>query len=273
MKKVSTLLPFYDLKTEKYLQLAVRSLLEQQNIDMEILIGSSSLEKPNLPDDPRIKYIQCPRDMKASAAQNECQKQARADSDYYFLCGDDIIVPRQSIAIMTQILGDLPIILNPISNCDIGFWYHAMMHVESDGKVLPLVPHMRIEQIEGFEEAILNLGFTAMFPMLIPAIFNNLYASLVPKKIYDLLNGYADDLAFGNEDVDVNLRAQRAGIKTCYTPNAFILHFGGVTADTRLSDSDRKLADELFYKKWQISLEKMRKIDISSLWGIRDLLK
>jgi hypothetical protein len=273
MKKVSALIPFYDLATEKYLQLAVKGLLEQVGIDMEIVIGSSALGKPNLPDDPRIKIIDCPRDMRSSLACNEAQKQSRPDSDYYFLTSDDVIIPRQTIGIMTAILGDLPMILNPISNCDIGFWFHAMMHVESQGKLLAMVPNMKIEQIAGFEEAILNIGMTAMFPMIQPVLFNNLYASLVPKKIYDMLKGYATDLAFGNEDTELNLRAQKAGIATCYTPNAFAFHFGGTTSSTRLTQDDRKMADELFYKKWQVDLSKMRSTNITTLYGIRDLLK
>jgi hypothetical protein len=271
--KVSALLPWYDKATEKYLQLAVKSLLEQTNIDMEVIIGSSALEKPSLPDDPRIKLVQCPRDMRSSLATNEAQKASRPDSDFYFLTSDDVIIPRQTIGIMAMIIGDMPMILNPISNCDLGFWYHGAMHVEANGKVLPMIPDMKIEQIEGFEEAILNIGMTAMFPMIQPILFNNLYASLVPKKIYDLLGGYATDLMFGNEDTELNLRAQQAGIATCFTPNAFAFHFGGTTSSARLTKEDRILADDLFYKKWQINLGKMRQTNLLTLYGVRELLK
>lgn len=53
-----------------------------------------------------------------------------------------------------------------------------------------------------------------------------------PKRVWEKLHGYDEDFFFSSEELDLCLRAKKAGFKVIYNPNAVVWH-GGSTTITR----------------------------------------
>lgn len=275
--KVTTVMSFYENSNQPYLDLCLKSLLKQEDVDQEIIVASSALTPPSVPEG--VKLLNLSRENKAAQNYNIAANESRPGTEFLFTVNDDIIASSRALATMINLVGNNHIILNAASNSDMGLLYFSDFHIPKNNPPIQNVPNewirlkqfMRLDDIKGFEEAIMSYNPIVQFPMLIPVPYLCMYATLFRKEVWDKLGGYDTiNLAMTGDDTDLAIRADEIGVKCYITPNAFIFHFGGATTSNTMTDNHRKIGLEMFEKKWGIDL---RKLNVGKLTSLKNAMK
>lgn len=268
--KVTTVMSFYENKNQHYLDLCLTSLLRQQDVDQEIIVASSALIPPTVPEG--VKLLNLPRENKAAQNYNIAAAAAREGTEFLFTVNDDIIASSRSLATLVNLMGNNQIILQPISNSDMNLLYMADFQVFNMNRdVMHLRQFMRMSDIKGFESALMDYNPYSQFAMVIPVPYLCMYATLFRKEVWDKLGGYdTENLAMTGDDTDLALRADEMGIKCFITPNAFVFHFGGATTSDSMTQKDRDVGMEKFKEKWGIDLTKL---NVGKLTSLKNAMK
>lgn len=261
---------FYENKNQHYLDLCLTSLLRQQDVDQEIIVASSALIPPTVPEG--VKLLNLPRENKAAQNYNIAAAAAREGTEFLFTVNDDIIASSRSLATLVNLMGNNQIILQPISNSDMNLLYMADFQVFNMNRdVMHLRQFMRMSDIKGFESALMDYNPYSQFAMVIPVPYLCMYATLFRKEVWDKLGGYdTENLAMTGDDTDLALRADEMGIKCFITPNAFVFHFGGATTSDSMTQKDRDVGMEKFKEKWGIDLTKL---NVGKLTSLKNAMK
>jgi len=227
LAKIAALIPTYDNDKQNYLDMTIESLRRQEGVDLEIIVASSCVYPPKVPEG--VKLLNYPRENSAGLNVNLASK--TTDAEFIILGNDDLIFAKQSVWWMWQMSKDNDIILNSLSNCDLGLMFHATFAVKNEhGDVLQLGKNMRMDQIKGFEESLMNLDARYPAPLAFEASYLCTYATMIRKDTWDKLGGYdVDGLEVYGIDTDLCWRAKELNVKSYTTCNSFVFHFGGVT--------------------------------------------
>lgn len=164
--------------------------------------------------------------------------------DHYLLLNDDTILSKDSLTKLVEGALALPMCIHqPISTCDNWFRYILDM---------PLGLNRRFYRYEDFKDQELkwiqmsesaHKGF--MIVDWVP-----LYATLIPKLIWDKVGPLDENFKTGQDDVDYGRRARANGFGCVINLSSFIFHFGGVTADVALTPEIRNANVEYFRNKY-----------------------
>lgn len=223
------IIPHYS-STSKYLNLAIESALEADGPQREIIVVSSAPESPVLSDKnashKNVKLIWEKERKTFSEANNIGIRAANPEVTHFLLLNDDTIVSKNAFKVMSEQIKD-DMILNPYSNCDMGWLHSDSILINNGEKIKNLFPGMSFEEIvdDGFVSAIKN--HVVETKGITNSPFCPMFATLIPKKVLDTVGLLNTSFKNGGEDADYSYRAKRFGIKTCWSKGAFIFHFGG----------------------------------------------
>lgn len=255
MHKITAVLTHHLNKNQKYLSACLQSLILQEGVDLEIIVMASTLEEPQVPDDPRIKVVRIPHTTYTTAAYSQGYEMARLDSKYFMCLNDDLILAKNACRVMAETCGDNQVILNSFSNDGLGSLFLAYPYFkDKQGKTLEITHQMSFEQVEPYIEAIQD--FPEGANIVIKTQTNCFFATMIPRSVYERVGGLdvegCGKYYSSHEDTDFCFRAAKLGIPCLLTFRTFIWHFGGVTVQYTMSNQDRKKGRKAFCQKWGI---------------------
>jgi len=243
-----------------YLELTVKSAVESWGPERDILIVSSSKIDPNqsttLKSYSNVRIIHEKDKRTFSQANNIGLQNANNRATHFLLLNDDTVLSDKALGNMIRLMYQKGnnFILNPWSNCDIG-WLHNERIVTATGR--PLVPNMRLEDFTSDDiKSLFTLNSIANSG-LVTAPFCAFYCTMIPKKIMDTVGTLNTLFKNGGEDLDYCERAKRFGFDTFWTREAFCFHFGGKTRVVSESENFQRHHEEdvennlRVRKRWQ----------------------
>ncbi len=239
--KVSIIIPSYSEFSKPYLDLCIESIrnLDYDPKQIEVIISTPKGYKPIYDakelfccltvhhPDPKREFAE---------AVNYGVECSDLQSKYLLILSDDTIMTRDSLKRLTELAADELIMLNATSNCDNGWKYALSFIIESDGQKLLIADRFfKKEDIAGHELAMMNAKSNYPVGMILTDLLC-LYATLIPRKVWDTVGQLDEQFKTGYEDSDYSARAKAAGITMAIALNAIIWHFGGIATSTYLTD-------------------------------------
>ncbi len=243
--KLSVLIACYGEQSQRYLNLCLKSLNSQTFQDFETVIISSGDSKPvTRMRDWRVTHIHSPKRMHFPAAITRAYEISDHTTECILLLNDDAIMAKDCIEKMLHVATNVPVIVNPRSNCDDNSRFYF-----TDSPFRKL--QYRIEEMEDLcDQAI---GFDDRFPFtLIKQPMVHFYCTMLQRKIWNEVGGVDINLRTGYDDRDFCIRAGRKGYESIVAMHAYALHASGATADLHLSQNDRNFNEEYFKQKFSV---------------------
>lgn len=254
--KVSIIIPTYLASNQKYLDVCLDSIanLDYPKESLDVVLVASNGFEPTIPAacfSLSLKRICTPERLHYASAINRGVEAADADSSYYFLVSDDVILTKDSLREFVDSAGGANAVLGPISNCDNGTM-HSLTMGFTKGAVFNQVAsrQYRYADWEPFFGDLMNAK--SLYPKgLIKYPWLCFYAVLIPRKVWHDVGGLDENFKSGQEDLDFCLRAERLGYPCLVALSSLIWHFSGVTADQVLTNEVRASNEKYYKEKWQ----------------------
>ena len=259
---VQIIIPHYADRLD-YLTLAVKSAVETEGPSRAIVVVSSSKQNPTacLERYENVRVIHSEKRLSFSEANNVGLQHPHPKTTHFLLLNDDTVMGKKALGRYFDVIGDENIILNPYSNCDMG-WLHNDQMITSTHK--SLVPNMALEDFTPQDLASLLTFEGHRDPSKIECEFCAFYGTLIPKEITDRVGLLNRGFINGSEDLDYCNRARSLLNAKCYwTRNAFVYHFGGKTRKfaedqnyTQHHAEDR-FNHKLIQKRWPVGKKRV----------------
>jgi GT2 family glycosyltransferase len=249
--KVSIIIPTYFINedSQKYLDLCLESIenLNYPKYLLDIIVVSSGI-KPVVRS--IYRHIHSDERMHFPKAANLGIKNAKADSELYFILNDDTCCTTNSLKNMVEMMGKNRMILNPISNCDNTVRYGLVMGYVKDGQFQEVRNRFyRLADFKGDQRLLMRTE--SIYPHgMIAQEWVAFYATLIPKSVWLEVGGLDENYLTGQDDLDFSMRCKKLNIPRGVVLNALIWHFGGVTSSEAL-DTETRIKNINYYKgKW-----------------------
>ncbi len=249
MNKVSIIVTTWLEKNKHYLDLVIQSI-KRLDYDQSLLDITVVGKKSYKPVYQGVNTVAPDSDDFGNAeGLNFGVLHASADSDYYLLLNDDVILTKSSLLNMVEASrGNC--IVNPISPCDNGLQYALHFGFWKDGNTYSVqsqftryddlkeyIPELMAAQ-SGYPTGQIKMDHLCMF------------ATLIPKKAWQTIGPLEEKFKTGPDDIDYSKRAKACNIPMVITLDAVVWHFGGVTSSETLTNQKR-IDNALAYKaKW-----------------------
>lgn len=248
--KVSIIIVTYLENNQPYLDMCEKSILNLNYPKdcLDVMVVSSGKYKP------KSSFVNhhSDADMHWPPAVNLGVSKASADSKYFLILNDDVILSKDSLRNMVSAAGDGECIIGPVSNCDNFFKYVLTFGYEDEKGFNHLAKRFyRIDESKHFADKIMN-SHSLYPPGAWKQEFVCFYATLFPRKVWEKIGGLDESFKTGCDDLDYCLRCKQHNIPVLIEQSAFIFHHGGTTADVVLDNDTRKYNDDTFQKKWGI---------------------
>lgn len=252
--KVCSVVIHHETKNKPYFDLTMKSLAAQIGVEHEVIVSCTTEAPLDFPDECKgmidkgtIKVLHLPHSTSPEVALNMGFKMADPTSEHYIMLNDDVILSKYALHTMSETIGDnTKLILNAWSNCDTGWLYFGCPNVEKNGKRLRFAKQMRLSQIEGFEQELINIP--KLNPVVVEVPFLCFYATMMHRDLFKSVGGNDERFHTGQSDQFFCLKARRDFDAKCrVTFETFIFHFGGVTVESRFTDETR-MKSELNYR-------------------------
>lgn len=163
------------------------------------------------------------------------------DCNYYFILNDDVILTEDSLFHLVGGASLFPYAIHqPVSNCDQGFRY-----------ILP-IPEVtsRFYRLESVNPEVLRTQKSTNSGLII-VDWVPLYATLIPKVVWERVGPLDPNFKTGQDDVDYGKRARGFGVACMINLSSLVYHAGGATADLALTPEIRKENMDYFENKWK----------------------
>lgn len=244
---VSVIVTHHLDENERYLRLCLESLLASEGVDIEILCISDAEAAPVVPDGVKLFHS---RELYNSTKKvHFAIKEVDARSYYLLLVSDDVFVGKHMIAGLVKTCGAQEMIMNPMSNNDLGRIYSTdLRFTNSEGDVFRPGPSCTLEEAEPFLEEIAD--FPEKEPFIIVAPFVPFYCTLIPKPVWNKVGGLDEALEYRHNDEDYCYRAERFKIPSVVNTSVFALHFGGKTLPKVTTAKELSTCTEIFAARW-----------------------
>ena len=253
--KVSIIVPAYFTNDEnqKYLDLCLRSIKAQTHTNYEVIVSSSGPQKPIVPDNYR--HVHSEERLHFPKAVNQGVRASDPNSKYVFILNDDVCLTQTCTEVLVEAVGNNSVVANPLSNCDNFARYQMVVGFNRGEDFCPVpVRFMRYNQIEGDEELLIKAK--SIYP---PGLINQnwlaIYATMIPRRIWDMVGEIDENFKTGQDDLDWCLRARKLNIPSVVAIHALAWHFGGVTSSLVIDNEMREHNFKTFRDKWGISPE------------------
>lgn len=224
----------WDPKNKKYLDLCIESIRNLDSQDFEVILVARNGYMPSYNG---VMTIAPPEDQFYPArAINVGMEFANPKSKYFFVLNDDVILTHESLKHMIEMVGDQKIMANGIATCD-NNWsrYSLVFGYWQDGVMIPLMkPQFEYEELAPIAKQLMN-GSSLYGQGFIRQDFLCIYATLIPRSLYEAVGDWDENFKIGQDDLDYSIRAQRAGYQCVSITNALIWHFGGKTCNDSLN--------------------------------------
>lgn len=257
MSKVSIIVPAYFTNSEnqRYLDLCLKSISAQTypKDQIEVIVSSSGPMKPVVPEN--FRHVHSDDRLHFPKAVNQGTRASDPNSKYLFILNDDTCLTESCLEVMVSAVGNNSIVANPLSNCDNFARYQMVVGFEKDGDFTPVpIRFIRYNQIEGDEENLIKAK--SIYP---PGIINQnwlaIYATLIPRRIWDQVGEIDENFKTGQDDLDWCLRARQLDIPNVVVIHALAWHFGGVTSSLVIDKEMREHNYQTFFTKWGMKPE------------------
>lgn len=237
-----------DNASQRYLDLCLRSLAAQTEINFEICLVSSGKYKPSTGDNPlilsRLKHKHFYEQTHFPMAVAKAYEMTDKKTEFIMFLNDDTVLNMDCIRHMKEVCSLWPMLVNPKSNCDDNGRFYI-----SDTPFNKL--QYRIDELE----EIANRVMYAIPPQPKLVVFQDrihLYCSMMKRELYDKVGGIDTNYLTGFDDSDLSYRARKAGIVPSVAMHAYCLHASGVTADKYLTNEQRQFNEKYFKKKFGV---------------------
>lgn len=261
--KVTAVLTHHLNRNQHYLDLALKSLLAQENVDLEIIVVASCIEDPVIPSG--VKVLRVPHTMLSTEAYMTGIVNARDDSLFFIIANDDIIASKWAVAhLANQCWNEAtkethPIILNSFSNDGYGTLHftNPLIKHPTENLYLPMHADVPFDLIEPYYYPILN--YVHVCDVITVSGVNCFYFTMIPKAVWQAVGGLDMDICgkqkSSHEDVDFCMRARQKGIACLNTFGSFVWHFGGASVKHTMTQQDRIEGRKAYCEKWKIPYE------------------
>lgn len=236
-----------------YLKLALRGLASTKGIPYEVWLmnGSESLVDER---ETSLDHFHVIWDKSLNTATKKIEKAIKEhvspESTHILLLSDDVIICHDTILNLYLAFRGREMIMNPMSNSDLGSLYEADLKL-STGKILK--PDMSIEDLNEKEVKEIIETEKPSGHLLIPVPQLSFYCTMLSKTVITKVGWLDPKLEYRANDVDYCWRALQQGIHPYINLSAFAFHFG--TKTLRKIDKDSSLANQgfqYFKKKWNL---------------------
>lgn len=249
--KVSIIVTTYLEQTKPYLDVCIESInnLVYPKDKIEVILVA---RKGYAPEYPNVKTVY-PEEEEFHNAHGVRfgMQQASKDSKYLFYINDDVMLTKNSLIKITNCVGDNMVIVNSISPCDNYMFYNLLFGFRDKDNNFCLLRDRfyKLENLQGHLKELMDAD--SLYPAgTVPVPYLCMYATLIPRKVYDLVGEWDDNFKTGQDDIDYALRAKQSGCGLFIALDSLVWHFGGRTADTTMNDQNRRDSAKYFVKKW-----------------------
>ena len=237
--EVSVILPFHDPKNEKYLRETTIALCQQAGIKFEVIVVLTEGVEAIIA--PTFKIYTMPGKSTFAKKMNYGVRLSDPRSKYIMLLSDDVILGSGCLKDLAESCGDRMVITNPFSNCDNGRNYATPMPWEFSHTL----EDVNVDQIKEWPNR---------YPVFINAESVCFYATMIPRKVWDLVGELDETFDTGCEDTDYCMRARQLGIASQISMRAFAFHFVGKTSSDYCTPDITKRNHDIFEMKWGFRL-------------------
>lgn len=245
---VSVIIATYLEENDTALDYCIKSLDRQTYENIEIILVSSNRTPPSKTSRHPIKTFASDRRLHYPEAVSIGRELVSREAKYIQLLNDDCFLTDRCIETMVNVLGDNRWMLNPMSNCDFGFFHVGCNGFFSEKEFIQLPRQMTMSDVIPIYERAMthpigfpdHVSFTAFSPF---------YASLMTKEVYDELSGPDPLFQTGLDDLDMSLRGRKIGIRSGIILSAYAIHLSGASATSTLTDENRHFNTEYFKSK------------------------
>jgi GT2 family glycosyltransferase len=239
----------WDPKQARYLDYCIRSIrnLDYPKDRLEVLIvGRDSY----LPKYTGVKTINPGLGDQFFASEGYNVGVSQTSGDLVLTANDDVAFTRRSLSLLVESLGPNPAIITGISNCENGLSYHKQIHVRSKGQIINFPStNYRYEETLAYHDDMLNAD-SIYPPGLLIEPYLCMFATLIPRTLWDKLDGFDTGLKGGPDDIDFCYRAQAEKHLCLVAEHALIWHFGSVSIETSYPADRWVLNMDYFRNKW-----------------------
>ncbi len=236
-------------QSQKFLDLAARSLEAQTFQDFDVTLVSSGEFVPTFPK----KYAHYHSDdhLHFPAAINHAhEKSKHKDYDLIMLLNDDTILSATCIEEVVKTVEMSDVIASPMSSCMNGRFYQAPLgFITADGKQVPYTKNQHsFEEIKDYVDDIIYRSaiHSPKFWYVHHVCF---FATIMRRTTFEKLGGLDQTFLSGFDDEDACIRARKFGVLSGIVTNAFVFHFSGATASDVLTQEDRDFNLNYFKQK------------------------
>jgi GT2 family glycosyltransferase len=248
--KVSIIVPAYFTNDEnqRYLDLCLKSIKAQTYTDYEVIVSSSGSMKPQVPEE--FIHVHSDERLHFPKAVNQGTRRSDPTSKYLFILNDDTCLTETCLQSLVESVNDNLIVANPISNCDNFARYQLIIGIQKNGDFNPVpVRFLRYNQIEGDEDHFIKAK--SIYPHgIINQNWLAIYATLIPRKAWEMVGEIDENFKTGQDDLDWCLRAKKLNIPNVVVLNSLAWHFGGVTSSIVIDQEMRQHNFKTFIEKW-----------------------
>lgn len=258
--KVTILITTYLEKSKPYLDLCIEAVkhLDYPKECLEILLIA---RKSYMPHYEGVTTIAPPEDEYFPARGiNFGMREASKDSKYFFILNDDTICTKDALinlVIACEVHQPPRMMANATSPCENGFQYHLLFGIPKPGMKSFIQldkKEFRIDEfgpgkIIDFDE-LMNAQSCYLAPGVICMPFLCIFATLIPRHVYELVGDWDENFKCGQDDLDYSWRAKQKGIECVAVLNSLVWHFSGVTAESTMNLKRRQENVRYFRDKW-----------------------
>lgn len=248
-ERVNIVIVTWDPKNQKFLDLCIESI-QQLDYPKELLQVNIIARNGYMP-----RYEGC----KTWAPEEDQFYPARAINHgfyvgsyfkpkYHLILNDDVIVSRDFLKHLVEVVGDNPFMANGISPCDNGMAYHLAFRLGQDF-IHPEKRSFRYDELAPRLQECIDTP-SLYGPGLIKMPFLCIYATLIPERLREAVGDWDENFKVGQDDLDFSIRAHNKGFGTMAVTNALCWHFSGVTVENTLNKTLRYENVLYFHKKW-----------------------
>lgn len=256
LPKVSIVIQTWEPKNKMYLDACMRSImnLDYPKDKLEIIITCPKHFQPRYPTletEVLIKYVTPDKDWYSSVEGANFGVQHMApDSEYIQFANDDVVFTKKSLSHMIDVARTTGQIVHPISPCDNYASYHLIFLIQKPNGEKQIEKRFhRFDEMKDDIDDMMNSGSIYNYG-LIPQPYLCMFATLVPKSVWNAVGEFDENFKTGQDDIDYSFRAAQKGYHMFVALHALVWHFGGATADTSTSLKQRKENILYFKNKW-----------------------
>lgn len=231
LPKVSIVIQAWSPKQKPYLDLCIRSI---KNLDypqelLEVII----IGKPSyLPEYPGCRTVDYGKEQYyASEGYNLGFSLTDPESKYIYSINDDVCLTRDNLKLLVHDLGDNFAIITGISPCDNNCSYNyqfSVMKGETKYEFAHDRQNYRLEDVTQIIPEMLNAS--SHYPWGLTYVpFICMYATLIPRRVYEKIGGFDTNFRGGPDDIDYCNRVVAAGGLLLCSLHVLTWHFGSVT--------------------------------------------